>query len=192
MRIFLIRHGEAIKIGKDSVLTEVGLKQAKNVARILSSIPVSLIFTSDSTRARQTFEEYNKVNPSAKVETTSDLAEIYRVIVGGPEKEGTPKDREKKDRERADKFFKDLQNLKEENVAIFSHGNIIRYFISKSLGVDSKSLWEKMVISPGSISIIEVTKNKEIQVKAINLYEHQKEFLNDFFNGEIIRENYAS
>lgn len=190
MRIFLVRHGEAIKLENDSILTKKGLKQSKNVAKALAKIPIDLVFTSNLTRATQTLEEYKKLNGSVKVEISPEISEIYRVIIGGPEKEGTSENREEKDKTRSDNFFANLLKLKKENIAIFSHGNIIRYFLSKALNVDPKGLWEKIVISPGSISIIEINKKGMTRVKAINLYEHQKQFLEDFFNGEIISENY--
>ncbi len=190
MRIFLVRHGEAVKLDNDSVLTPKGLKQARNVAEALVKIPIDIVFTSDLTRAKQTLEEYKKLNPSIKTEISQEINEIYRVLVGGPEKEGTPQDREEKDKIRSNNFFARILKLKKDNILVFSHGNIIRYFLSKALNVNPKSLWEKIVISPGSISIIEINKQGETQVKAINLYEHQRQFLEDFFGGEIVSENY--
>mgnify|MGYP001577200682 CR=1 FL=1 len=37
MKLFLIRHGDAIKTEKDTILTEKGIIQAKGVAKVLSS-----------------------------------------------------------------------------------------------------------------------------------------------------------
>lgn len=48
-----------------------------------------------------------------------------------------------------------------------------------------------MVISPGSISVIEIDKGKA-QLKAINWYAHQTEFLDDFLKGAINDEEYLS
>jgi broad specificity phosphatase PhoE len=190
MRIFLARHGTAIKKGDDSVLTKEGIKQAKNLAKQLSKIKFDFVFSSDLTRAKQTADEFIKLEPKNKTEYSPDIREIYRVIVGGPEKEGTPKDRAEKDKSRADNFLNKISNLKGKNVLVFCHGNIIRYFLSKGLGISPEGLWEKMVISHGSISIIEIANNKEMQVKAINLYQHQKGFLDEFFEGEITQEKY--
>jgi len=190
MKIFLVRHGEAIKLDNDSVLTPKGIEQAKNVAKELLKVKLDFAYVGDLTRAKQTLEEYKKINNSIETEVNSDLNEIYRVIVGGPKKDGTPEDREEKDKKRADNFFSQLLNSKKENIVIFAHGNIIRYFLSKALSIDSKGLWEKMVISPGSISIIEIDEQRKMQVKAINLYQHQKQFLDDFFNGKIVSESY--
>lgn len=57
MRIFLIRHGEAVKTAVDSVLTPTGVKQAQNVARFFDTIACDLIFTSALTRSKQTAQE---------------------------------------------------------------------------------------------------------------------------------------
>ncbi len=190
MRIFLIRHGEAEVKEKDSILTSKGIKQAKNIAKFLENTNLDLVFCSQLTRAKQTLEEYKKVNQKIKTEFTDELNEIYRVIVGGLPKEGTPIDREEKDKKRTDNFFNSLLKLDYNNIAIFGHGNLIRYYLSKVLKINPKELWQKMIITSGSISIIEIGKNKELQVKAINLYEHQKEFIDEFLNGEIKNENY--
>lgn len=191
MRIFLIRHGEAIKKDNDSVLTEKGIKQAKNLAKFIENIKFDKIYTSNLTRAKQTFEELKKIKQAYNSEQLEDLNEIYRVLVGGPIKEGTSPEREVKDKARMESFFNSVKNSKNENILIFSHGNVIRYLLAKALNISPVGLWEKMIISPGSISIIEIDKDI-IQVKAINLYQHQKEFLEEFISGPIISEKYLS
>ncbi len=190
MRIFLIRHGEAEKADKDPSLSEKGILQARNVAGFLKDIKINHSFTSNLARAKQTFEEYRKVDSLSIVEHTEDLNEIYRVIIGGPEKEGTSQGREEKDMIRADKFFERLRSMKSQNVALFIHGNIIRYYLSKAMGVDPRKLWKGMVISPGSISIIEI-EGKILQVKAVNLYGHQsKELTEEYYQDQIKSEGY--
>ena len=128
MKVFLIRHGEAIKTDTDSVLTKKGIIQAKNIAKILKKMSLDSVFTSNLTRSKQTLNEYKKINPSIKTNINEELNEIYRVIVGGPIKEGASKDREKKDISRANNFFKNLIASKEGNVAVFTHGNLIKFF----------------------------------------------------------------
>ncbi len=159
MRIFLIRHGEAVEKDDNSVLTEKGIEQSRDVAKFLKKIKIDKIFVSGLTRAKQTLEEYKKLNPKIKVEETDELNEIYRVIVGGPEREGTPKDREEKDKKRADRIYKKLIKIKGENIAVFTHGNIIRYFLAKVLNKNPKEMWEKE-INLCSISVIEVLDGK--------------------------------
>ena len=80
-------------------LTKKGLKQAKAVAQRLKNYEFDEIFCSDLTRAKQTCEEYLKLT-NKKANYTEDLREVYRVIVGGHEKEGTSEGRKERDRKR--------------------------------------------------------------------------------------------
>jgi len=166
------------------------LTQAENVAKFLKNINLDSTFCSQLTRAKQTLEEYKKLNPQTKSEFTDEINEIYRVIVGGSPKEGTPIDREEKDKKRADRFFNRMLEMDLRNIAVFTHGNLIKYYISKTLNINPKGLWQKMLVAPGSISIIEINKTKDLQLKAVNIYGHQKEFIDEYLNGEIKNENY--
>src|SRR3989344_6576694 len=172
MRLLLIRHGECLKGTGDPSLTKNGKSQAEMLAKRLSKIIITKIYVSDSARALESFEEYLKINPSIQYEKTDKLREIYRTIIGGPEREGTSPEREKKDKDRADMFFEHIvnSNLK-GNVGIFTHGNTIRYFLSKAMKTDPKKAFGGIVINCGSISIIEVKKD-EVAVKAINIIDH--------------------
>jgi len=190
MRIYLIRHGESLPTGEDPGLTKKGITQAEEVAIFLKEIKPDKIITSNLNRAKQTFEEYRKICPKVEFQISESLNEIYRVLVGGPEKVGTSLNREQKDKKRAEDFFDILIKMNKENIAIFTHGNLIRYILSRSLNIDPKHLWNRLVISPGSVSVIEVT-SKIIQVKAINLSPPiYNEKTKSFYEGNIIPENY--
>ncbi len=191
MHIFLIRHGEAIKTASDSVLTPKGVQQAKNIALFFDKISCDMVFTSALTRSKQTAHELLVRKKELSAVEMSDLNEIYRVLVGGPVKLGTSPDREIKDKSRADALFETLLTIKKKNLLLFTHGNLIRYLIAKTLSISALSLWEQMVISSGSISILDIDKGK-VQLKAVNWYGHQKEFLDDFLNGTVNTEEYLS
>ena len=62
-----------------------------------------------------------------------------------------------------------------ENIAIFCHGNIIRYFLNKVLKTEN-NIWESLVIDNCSVSIIEKNE-KGIFVNGINLKEGFQEYL---------------
>jgi len=64
-----------------------------------------------------------------------------------------------------------LKNDKDEVIAIFSHGNMIRYFLSKALKVDPKCMWKGVTLNCGSISVIQI-KNGKMNVKLINGIDH--------------------
>lgn len=177
MKIFLLRHGEVIKKDNAVILSKLGCEEAKALASKLSEISIDKIFVSDYLRALETLEPFKKLNPNIPIVQTSDLREIYRVLVGGPVREGTSPERKVNDLFRADKIWETLKKEK-GNIAVFCHGNIIRYFLMKVLKINSVNFWEKVLISTGSISVIEID-SELIRVNAINLIDHsplKKEF----------------
>jgi len=92
MKIFLVRHGEANPEREGVPLTEKGILEAKAVAKKLKKYNFEKVYSSNLLRAKQTCEEFTK-----NYLEDSRLREIYRVLIGGPIKEGTSKDREIKD-----------------------------------------------------------------------------------------------
>jgi|APSaa5957512622_1039677.scaffolds.fasta_scaffold126949_1 broad specificity phosphatase PhoE len=169
MKIFLVRHGEADANLEELPLTEKGVVQAKAVAKELMKYTFSKAYSSDILRAKDTAKEYLKLNPGIEYIEDQKLQEIYRVVIGGPVREGTPPEREEVNRKRGDNIFNEL--LKEEkDVVVFCHGNIIRYFINKIFD-SKKNLWNTVIISNGSISILEFKEGK-LQVNLVNGVEH--------------------
>lgn len=180
MKIYLIRHGEADSKVDDVPLTKKGLDEAKTIANELLNYKFEKIYFSDLLRAKQTAEIYLKLNPD--IETISDerLREIYRVLIGGPEKIGTSENREINDKKRADEFFEEILK-KGDDVAIFCHGNIIRYYLNKVLN-SKENIWNSLTINNGSISILEI-ENSLLRINAINLINHlPKNILENIFN----------
>ena len=169
MKIFFVRHGEADSKIEGAPLTEKGFLEAKAVAKELLKYNFDKVYYSDLKRAKQTAEEYLRLNLGIDSFEDSRLREIYRVLIGGPIKEGTSLDRESNDRKRADEIFNEL--IKERrDMVVFCHGNIIRYFLNKVLK-SKDNLWESMIINNGSISILESNKSG-LKIKEINFYDH--------------------
>jgi len=81
MVIYLIRHGESEGNKKQThqfphtPLSENGRLQAGALAKRLEGVPFDLIYSSTSTRARETAEIINK-KVNCKIETSEDLAEM--------------------------------------------------------------------------------------------------------------------
>lgn len=165
MKIFLVRHGEADSEKEGLPLTEKGVIQAKAVAEELMKFNLKKVYSSDVLRAKDTAKEYLKLNPGVEFVEDEKLREIYRVVIGGPVRKGTPPEREGISRKRGDSIFNEL--LKEEkDIVVFCHGNIIRYFINKVFESE-KNLWNTVIISNGSISVLEFKKGK-LQVNFVN------------------------
>ncbi|MFB6246513.1 MAG: histidine phosphatase family protein [Candidatus Pacearchaeota archaeon] len=167
MRLFLVRHGEAEKTEDDVVLSKKGQEQAKNTANLLNNFEVSKVLTSDYTRAKQTAESFKDL-VGMEFEIDESLREIYRVVVGGPEKENSSAGREERDAERAESVFSKISAF-EGNVAIFAHGNLIRYLLARFIGKNPKEMWDDFYIAPGGFSILEKSSSGKFEIKAINL-----------------------
>ena len=171
MKIYLIRHGEADSKIEGAPLTKRGLEEAEIIANELLNYQVERVYFSDLLRAKQTAEAYLKLNPKMKNVCEERLREIYRFLIGGPEKIGTSKDRKINDKKRADEVFKEMLK-KGEDVAIFCHGNIIRYYLNKVLK-SKENLWENLTINNCSISILSWEKNI-LKIEGINLNKNLK------------------
>ena len=160
MRIFLVRHGEAEFREGDEVLTQGGHAQAKAVCTRLREYPIRYAYVSDLTRARQT-AAYSSIDS----EVTPQIREIYRVIVGGMPKPGTPVDREARDRDNAERFWERLMAM-DADVVVFTHANLIRYYLMKVLGMPKAGLYDKLVIDNASVTILD--KDEMVKVRRVN------------------------
>ena len=183
-KLFLVRHGEAIKTEPEPVLSEKGKQQAKYLAKRLAQLGITKVYVSSTRRAQETYDAYKKMKPNVPVVMSDNLKEIYRVLVGGPRREGTSPDREKNDMRRADAVLKEILSDAQEDdaVLLFIHGNLIRYILAHFLQIDKSSLWERLEIHDASISLIDIANNKP-QVRLINSIEHLgKEEIEEFYN----------
>lgn len=82
--IYLVRHAEKKTVGKDPALTTQGQARAQNIATILQKAQIGSIFSSSTTRTRQTaaplakrngltVQEYDPGMPQALVDTVRSL-----------------------------------------------------------------------------------------------------------------------
>lgn len=162
MNIILIRHGEAeanIKADAKPVLTAKGKHQIIELAKRLKESKIDVIYSSNLKRASLTAKEIQKKNENLELIETEDLQEIYRLIIGGAPKDGTRPNRFEEDLERAENFWKKMLKWKYKNVAVVCHGNIIRFFFSKVLGVPPKYFYN-IEIDLASVSIINIKEGK--------------------------------
>ena len=174
MNLFLIRHGHVEIMDGETKLSEKGILQSKELSKKLKNLKIDKVYSSDLERAKETAKEYSENFIEDK-----RLREVYRVLVGGPEKEGTSPNREIEDKTRADDFFKEIIE-NEGNFALFCHGNIIRYFLNKIIK-SRENLWENLVLGNCSVSIIEKNK-KGLFIKGINLKGNFEENIREYKN----------
>jgi broad specificity phosphatase PhoE len=182
MKIFLVRHGEADPILEGNPLTKKGLVEAEAVAKELLKHKFNKAYSSNLTRAKETAKVYLRLNKTSEIIEDSRLREIYRVLIGGPKKEGTSKDRDINDKKRADEIFNELLK-NDKDIVVFCHGNIIRYFLNKVLG-SKNNLWDSLTINNGSISTLEFKENL-LKIREINNICHfSEELLKEIYNSE--------
>lgn len=79
---YLIRHGETswnqlkkLQGHTDIPLNENGIKQAKQIAKRLATLPIDMVYSSDLSRAKQTAEEIAKFHPAARVRLAKEFRE---------------------------------------------------------------------------------------------------------------------
>lgn len=169
--IILVRHGQYKKEPKE-VLTLLGRKQAKLTGKRLKEISFQAFHHSTMPRARETAEIMSQTIGYKKPLFGSDL--LHECVPSFPKelrkKYGfTDEKRLRIDKRRADRAFKELFTFSNKNRVelVVCHGNIIRYFICKALGVHSEA-WTRFDIKQCGISEIEL----DSEYKTIKIISH--------------------
>lgn len=174
--IYLIRHGEYNQadtsdsdLGKE--LTPLGIAQARLISTRLKSMPVNFnsLISSTMRRAIQTALVINNDFPELKLKESNLILECtpptWRedIIVKTDPKELSDcvENLEKAFRE----FFIPSPDGNDRNDIIVCHGNVIRYFVTKVLKVDSMS-WLQMSIGNCSLTIIRVLPDGSLKLAA--------------------------
>ena len=180
--IYLIRHGNYNHederdpdVGKE--LVPLGIAQTRLVASRLKSLPVKItsLISSTMTRARQTAMIINRDFPELELQQ-------YRLI-----RECTPPTWRKDIMEREDpeelnnctdsleaafnKFFIPSPDDENRNDVIVCHGNVIRYFVTKVLKVNTMA-WLQMTISNCGLTIVKIMPNGKMKLVAFNDVGH--------------------
>jgi len=178
-KVYLLRHGESkAQLGEelsfDSELSKNGIKQSKNLKKILPSINFDIIFVSPLKRARQTFE--NTGVSREKVHFDSRLAEMlpsesYSSILpyqknfgyGKPDRHNAwhidPIDR-------MGNFLNDLYNIKARTILIVGHAvalsNLLNIFLMRdsSNGIDKVS-FKYSLMNNAALSVFELAEKKD-------------------------------
>lgn len=192
--IYLIRHGhydEADErdeyIGKG--LTPLGIAQARLVASRLKGMPIefSSLISSTMTRARQTAMIINQEFPELNLKQNELICECtppsWRkdIMIGA---DTTEKEQCVKNIEQAFKeFFIPSPDENDRNDIIVCHGNVIRYFVTKVLKVDTMS-WLQMSITNCSLTIVRITPNGSMKLDTFSDYGHIPENMRTFTGGD--------
>jgi len=187
MRVFLIRHGETygnLNPTRPSTLTEKGKKQISKIAEGLVNIKLDVIYSSSSERALDTAKVINK-KFKTKLIIDDVFSEIYGAIVGGPPKETRP-GRFEEDLARAEKAWEEIVNWDYNNVVVVTHGNLIRFLVSKAEKKDSKKYWSEdfdcasitiLDVEDGVVKIVGKNKTEHLNKKLLSKSKHNVGFI---------------
>lgn len=167
-RILLIRHGQYDESG-EGWLTPLGRKQAEATGRALRDLELSGIVSSTLPRARETADILAESFPGLRVTRSSLLCECIPTALPAALKLRLDPQQIKDDRERAErafaKVFRPTKTPKTELVVC--HGNIIRYFACRVMGVQARA-WVKMQSLHCGITEVTVLSTGETRLASYN------------------------
>ncbi|MDH3267947.1 MAG: histidine phosphatase family protein [Ignavibacteria bacterium] len=192
--IYLIRHGEYNQadtsdsdLGKE--LTPLGIAQARLLSARLKSMPIKFtsLFSSTMTRAKQTTQIINDDFPELNIKESNFIRECtpptWRedIMTKTDHKELTEcvDNLEKAFRE----FFIPSPDASDRNDIIVCHGNVIRYFVTKVLKVDTMA-WLQMSISNCSLTIVRILSDGSMKLDAFSDFGHIPENMRTFTGGD--------
>jgi serine/threonine-protein phosphatase PGAM5 len=182
MKIILLRHGQYFidpKTKKEQ-LTKLGRKQARLAGKRLKEYEIQHIVHSTMPRAIETTQlVLEKLDYKKKLEATDLVRECTPGFSKKVQKRTGVKDLSrfqfgKKQLDKAFKTFFKNSKLKNKTILIVCHGNVIRYLVCKTLGIDTDK-WTNMDIQQCGITIIQCNRIKnELELISHNDIGHIK------------------
>lgn len=173
--VYLIRHGQYDHederdpdVGRG--LTPLGVAQARLIGARLRSLPVEMtsLLSSTMTRARETARVINEEFPELEHQRSRLIRECtpptWREDIMAELEPGEGKACTEKLEEAFTKYFTPSPE-KDRHDIIVCHGNVIRYFVTKVLGVDTMS-WLRMSIGNCSLTIVRIKPDGSMKLLA--------------------------
>ena len=180
--IYLIRQGDYnhkderdADVGKE--LVPLGIAQARLVASRLKSLPVKItsLISSTMTRARQTAMIINYEFPNLDLQKDSLIRECtpptWRKDIMEREDPEELKNCTDNLEEAFNKFFIPSPDEEDRNDVLVCHGNVIRYFVTKVLKVNTMA-WLQMTISNCSLTIVRIMPDGTTKLISFNDVGH--------------------
>lgn len=192
--IYLFRHGDYAPQDDSipdsvNVLTPLGIAQARLVSTRLKSMNIEFnsLISSTMTRAKQTSQVINTDFPEIIFEQSDLIRECtpptWREDVMAETNNAEVEECVNNLEQAFQKYFIPSPDEKDRNDIIVCHGNVIRYFVTKVLKVDTMS-WLQMSISNCSLTIIRVLPNGNMKLDAFSDYGHIPENMRTFTGGK--------
>ena len=176
--LYLVRHGaydhEATQRAPDGPgLVSLGIAQARLTAARLRALPQTpkVIIASSMRRARETAAVMHETLPDVQLGLSDALRECTPPAAGNTRVSPDAAAACQKQLDAAfANFFVPAPGAPETDVLV-CHGNVIRYFVMKALGVDS-TRWLQMTVGNASITVIRVEANGLLQVISVGDVGH--------------------
>jgi len=180
--IYLIRHGQYDEaderdsgVGKE--LVPLGIAQSRLLAARLKAMPINFnsLTSSTMTRARQTAMIINEDFPELKLQQSTRIRECtpptWRKDIMA-ETDSTELSECVANLEKAfQDFFVPSPDEKDRNNIIVCHGNVIRYFVTKVLRVDTMA-WLQMSLGNCSLTIVRISPDGSMRLAAFSDMGH--------------------
>lgn len=177
--IYLVRHGSYVSdaTAKPDVgppLTPLGIAQARLVAARLKGLPQAFdsITSSKMLRAMQTAAVVHESLPEVPTSSSALISECTPPAAVKLSDEPQANLEACKQRLDAafDKFFVPAQGAEKKDLLV-CHGNVIRYLVTKALGVDTRT-WINMSVAHTSVTVIRVRADGTFKVLGVGDVEH--------------------
>lgn len=159
-KIIFVRHGQYTSEPKE-MLTEKGRMQANLVAQIVKELKPDKLFASTMPRAIETaafIEEVCQITAQKKdifregilpgLERVTKVTKAHHAVM-------------KANKLKADKAFEFLFKAPKKSTSthvVVAHGNVIRYWVCKALGIDPKK-WVQMDLQQCSVTTVRLDKS---------------------------------
>jgi serine/threonine-protein phosphatase PGAM5 len=192
--IYLIRHGDYAPQDdnipdSENVLTPLGIAQVRLVSTRLKAMSINFnsLISSTMIRAKQTAEVINKDFQDLVLEQSDLIRECtpptWREDVMAETNAAEVEECVNNLEQAFQKYFIPSPDEKDRNDIIVCHGNVIRYFVTKVLKVDTMS-WLQMSISNCSLTIIRILPDGNMKLDAFSDYGHIPENMRTFTGGK--------
>jgi len=174
--LYLVRHGQldlrAFAENQFAAgLTAVGREQARFTARRLRSLDVSAIYCSTLGRARETAEIISKEFPKIVLRPSNLLWELPNL---GPATDEEWQNVFAKGKQRGERaFIKYVRPTRQRQriEIVISHGNLIRYFACRVLGMEPES-WSRLGTSHCGITRLRIAPQHNVRIMCYNETGH--------------------
>ena len=178
MHLYLIRHGQYdhddkqdSDIGK--ALVPLGIAQTRLLASRLKLLPIKMtsLISSTMTRARQTAMIINETFSDLELQQSTLIRECtppnWREDIMADEDSLELKECTEKLDEAFNTYFMPSPDENDRNDIIVCHGNVIRYFVTKVLNVETMS-WLQMTIGNCSLTVVKINPDGTMKLISFN------------------------